>query len=79
MKLEELREKVQRCAFEGTYERIGFMNDLSGMFMEYHANKKQAMLAADMAWEHGHSAGYSEVLIYASDLIPIFEAGERVG
>jgi hypothetical protein len=70
--MKDYNKKYKEWMVEVGKKRGEFMDDIREMFREGGATEKQAARAASLAWEHGHSAGYSEVLICASDLCDIF-------
>ena len=71
MKINEMWDKARDGGYRDSH--ITFQHDLERMFVEHGATPRQAEMAGSIAWENGHSGGYTEVMNHASDLVRIFE------
>ena len=73
MTYEEIHEKInQNKTYKDFYSDLEKYANSEGI-----KNKKSIQVVYNIAYEMGHSAGYSEVLIYFNDLLEICKAYEN--
>ena len=72
MTIDKLREMLNGCLGGQYVEGRDFRKDVEAAFPEFeHLGSKTKSLVHQMAWEHGHAAGYHDVFNWYFDILEV--------